>query len=695
MTHPLTVTALAVLLLNDLFFKAIWPHGWVTGKLSDLAWMVFAPPLLAFLLSLVTPRNRTAERAAFVASYVGLPLLYAAFNTFAPVHDVVIRWLLLISGAAAGSPLDVTDSLVIPPAVAIAWWVWRRPTAGPSSVRTKFGLLLAGAMAVAAVASSPLPVALGVTAVAMGPDGKVTAKATYLYGRSDYYDSSDGGLTWHKFEPEEGILPSHRWVETPRGQYSIRGATIILIKPNGSRVEAYSAKHLRNDANRWVMDRTSSLGEEEAYAGFHILATGPESITYDPSTGNVIAGMGLQGVLVGTQDGRWTPVTVGVYEPADFSASAKLRLISSDVYTWLIVIVTTATFATAGLIASFTRYSAKTLVLSIGSGALFASPLLITTSADAWGYWTLFLLVALFAPVPVAVISNSVGKVLRPYVVTCSFFLLVTTWYMYFFATYIGDQANYISDGSMPLITLAFVFVPIVTLAIPYFSYIRQWHLFRVMVWGAAGVFVASAAAIFSWLLIETSIIFGVATAFIVSGLIMLTVVRRLREVRSQEERPAVQSRRLAVPGLNVVGAVVAAFLISPVIAIASVTYLSWLTWPRSTTMLGLVAGTLIAAVVAWGLVRIVALGQDFGMNARYRRRWQIVFGTALVIVGLAPTLYVWSFYFGYPIVPFLHAFSYADFIPLFVLPVLVAFGLVRYLSRLRKANDENWQDGT
>ncbi len=34
LTHPITVVALATLLLNDLLFKAIWPDAWVTGKLS-------------------------------------------------------------------------------------------------------------------------------------------------------------------------------------------------------------------------------------------------------------------------------------------------------------------------------------------------------------------------------------------------------------------------------------------------------------------------------------------------------------------------------------------------------------------------------------------------------------------------------------------------------------------------------------
>ena len=55
--------------------KAIWSNPWTTGKLSDLAWVIFASPLLAFILSLLTRRSRLAQRAAFVATHAdfGLP----------------------------------------------------------------------------------------------------------------------------------------------------------------------------------------------------------------------------------------------------------------------------------------------------------------------------------------------------------------------------------------------------------------------------------------------------------------------------------------------------------------------------------------------------------------------------------------------------------------------------------------------
>ena len=46
LTHPVTCVALVVLLVNDHVFKAAWGNA-LTGKLSDFAWLLVAPPLLA------------------------------------------------------------------------------------------------------------------------------------------------------------------------------------------------------------------------------------------------------------------------------------------------------------------------------------------------------------------------------------------------------------------------------------------------------------------------------------------------------------------------------------------------------------------------------------------------------------------------------------------------------------------------
>ena len=206
LTHPVTVAALGVLLLNHLLLKALWPHAWLTGKLSDLTWLVFALPLLAFLLSFAARGNLRARRLAFLAAYAGLPLLYAGFNTFDPVHDWIMRGISL-AGGAAGSPRDATDSLVIPLAWGAALWVWRREVPAAGAMRLRWAVLVAGVAALASVASSFPESAYGVQDVGISGDGEIVANATRM---TDYgtHSSVDGGMTW---SPGKGYQWNTMW----------------------------------------------------------------------------------------------------------------------------------------------------------------------------------------------------------------------------------------------------------------------------------------------------------------------------------------------------------------------------------------------------------------------------------------------------------------------------------------------------
>ena len=323
LTHPVTVGALGVLLLNDLVFKALWSNPWTTGKLSDLAWLVFASPLLAWLLSLLARQNSRWQRAAWIEAYIGLPLLYAAFNTFPPVHDAILRVLSLISGGVAGSPLDATDSLVIPVGLAVALWVWRRGNAGAGVLRQRLVLLTAGVAVVASVATSqPAPPDYGIINVWISDHGSVMEGGWW-------YESTDGGFNWAPVAIEfkrgnRPLSPPSGSVGTPRGTYMIRGPEIVHIAAEGSARVVYTAGYLLGDAHEWVQ-RYAKKGD-----GRVRIASQPVAITYDPKSGNVIVAMGLQGVVVGTPDGRWARIGVGKYQPTDFTPNAKIRTLFAD-----------------------------------------------------------------------------------------------------------------------------------------------------------------------------------------------------------------------------------------------------------------------------------------------------------------------------------------------------------------------------
>ena len=350
--HPATVAAVAVLLLNDVVFKSVWPGSWVTGKLSDLAWVVFASPLLAFLLSLLVGRSTRGRRAAFLASYVALPLLYVAFNTFEPVHDAILRGLSIASGGTAGSPLDVTDSLVIPFGLGIALWVWQRCVASAESLRMRWGLLVAGVAALASVATSEPDTAVGVKDVGVTADRTVAA-ATRLEGN---FQSEDGGLSWTSASIDGNEI---RWggesVETPRGTYVIQGPDIVLFGADGGSELAYSTAYMQEEGNVWVQEHaTTRLDEREA-------TTAPRRIVYDERSGNLIVAMGIQGVVIGAPDGVWTRHAVGRYSPVDFSFSGKTDLLLSNGGFWAAALALSLSITGMALVVS--RYRREDLPL--------------------------------------------------------------------------------------------------------------------------------------------------------------------------------------------------------------------------------------------------------------------------------------------------------------------------------------------
>lgn len=328
LTNPATVAALAVLLINDLVLKAIWSNPWTTGKLSDLAWVIFASPLLAFILSLFTRRSQLAQRAAFIIAYIGLPALYAAFNTFEPLHDLIIQGLLMLSGASIGSPFDPTDSLVIPFGMAMALWVWRRSNASKASLRMRLALLMAGAASFATIAT-PSPV-MSDRLVGHLDEGTLVLNLDFAT-----YMSSDGGLSWRE-SPTYIDTSTVEWggstVQTPKGKYTTDG--LEIIRSHGSERETvYSPSYLRRDADVRFQEHLDRRKFEAC--PYSCPSSSLLNIVYDARSGNIVAATGAQGVVVGDSNGNWRQVAVGWHEPTDFSLRNKLNVLLDEMTFWM------------------------------------------------------------------------------------------------------------------------------------------------------------------------------------------------------------------------------------------------------------------------------------------------------------------------------------------------------------------------
>ncbi|MEV8635260.1 hypothetical protein AB0395_26750 [Streptosporangium sp. NPDC051023] len=173
--HPVTVIAVFVLLVNDHVLKVLWP-GPVTGKLSDVAGLLVAPPLLALV--------RVPPLAATIATGVGFTLVK---STEAGAALASQAWSLLAGPSRVLA--DPTD-LVALPALGLAWLVWRR-CRSDHAVRRARTLIIVPVALVAVTATSGLPSPSAVSVLADGET--ITVFADHPYQR---IVSQDGGRTW-------------------------------------------------------------------------------------------------------------------------------------------------------------------------------------------------------------------------------------------------------------------------------------------------------------------------------------------------------------------------------------------------------------------------------------------------------------------------------------------------------------------
>lgn len=114
--RPITVAAIVLLIVNDHVLKAAYP-GWLTGKLSDAAGMMLAPPLLATLVGFVAPRlgHRRVALGAIVAVGTG----FAIIKTIPYAAELASAGWSLFTPSLVRA--DATDLLALP-FLMVAWW---------------------------------------------------------------------------------------------------------------------------------------------------------------------------------------------------------------------------------------------------------------------------------------------------------------------------------------------------------------------------------------------------------------------------------------------------------------------------------------------------------------------------------------------------------------------------------------------
>ncbi len=304
LTHPLALLAILLVALNDFLLKPLAP-SWLTGKLSDLGMLVFLPLLLAGLLELALPR--------WGAAALSFGIVAGAF-VLLKAGPVTAGWLGFLPLRSIADPTD----LLALPALAGAFWLWRRGESAPASP-LRWRLLALPLAAVTALADSAMP-DMGVTCLAE-KDGSFYAQAGF--GR--VYASRDGGLTWQ--------VEGDSWQD--RGEcWKLQNAgPLVLSAPGGGaefRVTSGGPVERSADGGAtWqAVGAFAPLSEpEEAYlrktrANNVFVQAAPVDALIDPATGSLLLAMGLEGVAIVRPDGslQWAAVGDNAHDTLRASA---------------------------------------------------------------------------------------------------------------------------------------------------------------------------------------------------------------------------------------------------------------------------------------------------------------------------------------------------------------------------------------
>lgn len=398
--------------------------------------------------------------------------------------------------------------------------------------------MFALAMALATTALACNGGTYGITFVGEEPEGTLVARGNWAqFGPPELHTSDDGGHTWQLvgetgYGQDEGPLQ----VITPRGTYRIipsgpapyeqvsRLDARIVRTLNGRSDTVFSVEQLLDNANIGLQRRTRWGVETE----FH-------SIHYDAGSGNIVAAMGTQGVLVETPDGRWARVPVGRFVPTDFSAGPRARLLVSSPFYWVSTLVLTVVFTAVAFVLAYARIWEFAIALAIaGVIAAAAYAFYRYSNLDPLGaVLTVTVIMAALVIVALSLLFMWEWDSHRRRVLALVILSVILAGAVFLFPGFPGTS---VMDFFFQPPVLVIPAIPMVTLLavtiFPYFPIGRVWRDIGVLV---TSMIIVSALPVLLWLLYIISYDIAKLISVGLFGLLAIILAMRLRNLRENE----------------------------------------------------------------------------------------------------------------------------------------------------------------
>ncbi len=383
-SDPIAIGAVVLMLLNDHMFKQLWPSWW-TGKLSDFAWVVFMPFLLALPLAWLVPRRvRNHETTVAWLAFGALGVSYGLFNTVEAFHALIVRLMSLTLQQDVAFVRDSTDVISLS-ALALSWRIWRSQNIQRPFMEAR-GMVMVVLAALATVATSRVEGDHGISCLVQdwgtvyavngfgaNADFSFYGFARYTAGRSSVYVSEDGGLTWREGNGSEFVFTR---CELPRSRqfYGSRdtGIQYRYVPDDYIEVSTDEEKTWERelDLSRIVPEARKLYIQTKHGTSLEVLPVPLHGIV-DDKTSRAIFAMGYAGVLVRLGPGSWEMVSVGPYRHESVSRISLIQVLGYEVWLSILLIpLLAATVPMLGGIARLRWYQMALGVVFLGIGWL-------------------------------------------------------------------------------------------------------------------------------------------------------------------------------------------------------------------------------------------------------------------------------------------------------------------------------------
>lgn len=306
LVHPVTCVALVVLVVNDHVLKEALGTWW-TGKLSDVAWLVVVPPLVATVLA-GAARLLGLVVGARACATTSVAVTAAAFVLVKSLDAAAVLASSVLSAVAGPSRVmaDPTDLLALP-ALLVAWYAARPDGAVEPSTRRRElrWLVLLPLVVLATAATTPVPPPEGAAKVVVD-DGRLGVR-----GDSGDWYVPDGTSAWRTLDRGSAEATAWEAVDVPTSGGAVctpSGTECFRAADEGIGVDrsidggdtwqedwAVPSEVVRELTERYDPDaselRTRSLAILPTGQGFHVYAAN-----------------GGDGLAVRDRDGTWTRI---------------------------------------------------------------------------------------------------------------------------------------------------------------------------------------------------------------------------------------------------------------------------------------------------------------------------------------------------------------------------------------------------